>query len=268
MMSAVVELYHEVHGEGEPLILVHGSLGGVQSWTAQLPALAETYRFYFFEERGRGHTPDVPGPFHYEDMAADTIAFIERVVGAPAHLVGASDGGIISLLIGLRRPDVVRRMVVIGANFHHNAIIKDSGWSDLDPNAPWLDGPRERYAAVSPDGAEHWPEIVRKVTEMGNTEPELTATDMAGISVPVLVMAGDDDAMRLEHEVELYEALPQGQLAIVPGSSHLCFMEKPDLVNRLILDFLAEDLPPQTMLPVRRQTAASEVRTGDDEHDR
>lgn len=255
-----VELYHELHGEGEPLLLIHGSLGGVQSWPAQVPALAEEYRVYVVEERGRGHTPDVPGPFHYEDLAADTTAFIEHVVGAPVHLVGASDGGIISLLIGLRRPDVVRRMVVIGANFHHSAIIKEAGWSDLDPYAPWLDGPRARYAAASPDGAEHWPEIVRKVTEMGNTEPELTTTDLAGIGVPVLVMAGDDDAMHLEHAVELYEALPQGQLAIVPGTSHLCFMEKPAVVNRLILDFLAEDLPPQTMLPVRRRTTVAEVR--------
>jgi len=262
-MSGDVELYNEVHGEGEPLLLIHGSLGGVQSWPAQLPALTEKYRVYVVEERGRGHTPDVPGPFHYDDMADDTIAFIERVVGGPAHLVGASDGGIISLLTGLRRPDVVRRMVVIGANFHHDALLEDAGWSDLDPNAPWLEGPRARYAAASPDGPEHWPEIVRKVTEMGNAEPELTTTDLAAIGVPVLVMAGDDDAMRLEHAVELYEALPQGQLAIVPGTSHLCFMEKPALVNRLILDFLAEDLPPQTMLPVRRRSAKSIVRADD-----
>lgn len=258
-----VELYHEVHGEGEPLLLIHGSLGGVQSWPAQLPVLAEKYRVYVVEERGRGHTPDVPGPFHYNDMADDTVAFIERVVGEPVHLVGASDGGIVSLLIGMRRPGVVRRMVVIGANFHHNAIIKDSGWSDLDPNATWLDGPRARYAAASPDGPDHWPEIVRKVTEMGNTEPELTTTDLAGIDVPVLVMAGDDDAMRLEHVVELYEALPQGQLAIVPGTSHVCFMEKPAVVNALILDFLAADLPPQTMLPVRRRSAVSNPRAED-----
>ena len=252
----MVELYHEVHGAGEPLLLIHGSLGGVQSWPAQVPALAERYRVYVVEERGRGHTPDVPGPFHFEDMANDTIAFIENAVGEPVHLVGASDGGIISLLIGLRRPSVVRRMVVIGANFHHEALIKEAGWSDLDPNAPWLDGPRTRYAAVSPDGAEHWAEIVRKVTEMGNTEPELTTADLADIGVPVLVMAGDDDAMRLEHLVQLYEALPQGQLAIVPGASHLCFMEKPAVINRLILDYLAEDLPPQTMLPVRRRPSA------------
>jgi pimeloyl-ACP methyl ester carboxylesterase len=249
-----VELYHEAHGDGEPLLLVHGALGGAHSWPAQLPALAEKYRVHVVEERGRGHTPDVPGPFHYDDMATDTVAFIERVVGVPVHLVGASDGGIISLLIGMRRPELVRRMVVIGANFHHSAILKESGWTDLDPNAPELDGPRSRYAAVSPDGAEHWSEIVRKVTEMGNTEPTLTTDDLAHIGVPVLVIVGDDDGMSLGHAVELYEALPHGQLAIVPGASHACFMEKPVLVNRMILDFLAEELPPRTMLPVRRRS--------------
>ncbi len=91
---------------------------------------------------------------------------------------------------------------------------------------------------------------------MALTEPTLTTDDLAKISVPVLVMAGDDDLISHAHTVALYEALPAGQLAIVPGTSHLVFSEKPDLVNRLILEFLTTDDAPMTLQPIRRATAA------------
>lgn len=83
-------------------------------------------------------------------------------------------------------------------------------------------------------------------------QPTLTERDLAQIPVPVLVVAGDDDGIHHSHTVALYEAVPNGQLAIIPGASHAVFMEKPGLLNRMVLDFLAEDAAPETLLPVRR----------------
>jgi pimeloyl-ACP methyl ester carboxylesterase len=91
---------------------------------------------------------------------------------------------------------------------------------------------------------------------MVTTEPTLTADDLRRVDVPTLVVAGDDDLVRLDHTCALFAALPAGQLAIVPGTSHALPLEKPDELARLILDFLGADGPPQTLMPVRRRGVA------------
>ena len=115
---------------------------------------------------------------------------------------------------------------------------------------------RDMYEAVSPDGPDHWPVIKAKLLDMWRTSPTLTEAELATIDRPVLVLVGDDDAVFLHHTVALYEALPQGQLAVVPGTSHLVPIEKPDLVNRLIVEFL-DDGAVVSMLPMRRADGSS-----------
>lgn len=120
------------------------------------------------------------------------------------------------------------------------------------------DGPemaplRDLYTAVTPDGADHWPVVLRKMAAMFAVEPTLT-TELSRITAPTLVVAGDDDMMTLEHTVDLYRAVPDAQLAVVPGTSHAVPLEKPELLNTLILDFLTKDAAP-TMFPVRRGRA-------------
>jgi pimeloyl-ACP methyl ester carboxylesterase len=247
-----VHMYCEVSGAGEPLVLLHGGFGGVHSWEGQIPDLATRYEVFVPEQRGRGHTPDVEGPISYQLMAEDTIGFLEQVVGSPAHLVGASDGGIIGLLVAMQRPDLLRKLVTIGANFHRDGLMPDSFFTDASPDDVAWAMPRQRYEAISPDGADHFPIILGKLQQMWREEPTLTVHDLANIPIPVLVMAGDDDLVVPGHTIALYEALPLGQLAVVPGASHAVFMEKPDLVNRLIADFLSEEGPPDTLLPIRR----------------
>ena len=252
-----VHMYYEVDGAGEPLVLVHGAFGGVHSWGAQVPELAERYRVFVPEQRGRGHTPDVDGPISYQAMADDIIAFLERVVGPPAHLVGASDGGIIGLLVAMQRPDLLRKLVAIGANFHREGLLAGVMWTDTPPDDEAWATARERYEAVSPDGADHFPVVFAKLQRMWREEPTLEASDLKSIPMPVLVVAGDDDVILAAHTIALYEALPLGQLAVIPGTSHAVFMEKPQLVNRLVLDFLREEGPPDTILPVRRARSTS-----------
>ena len=90
--------------------------------------------------------------------------------------------------------------------------------------------------------------------EMYHAEPNIPIEDLGRISAPTLVLVGDDDVVPLEHTLELYRAIPNSELAVVPGTSHVHFMEKPSLVNQLVLDFLDND-PVPTMMPVRRATA-------------
>src|ERR687885_992684 len=112
-----VKTWYEVEGHGEPLLLLHGGFVTNETWGQQRADFAANRRVYLPERRAHGHTPDVEGPLSYHDMATDTIDFLTTVVGGPAHLVGRSDGGIVALLVAIARPDLVRKIVVTGANF-------------------------------------------------------------------------------------------------------------------------------------------------------
>lgn len=265
-MGAYVDLpgvrtWYDVEGAGDPLLLLHGGFCTNETWGEQLSDLVDAYRVFLPERRAHGHTPDVPGPLSYEDMAEDTVAFLERVVGGPAHLVGWSDGGVVALLVARARPDLVRKVVVIGANFRPAAecFAEPAMLDALTPDGPDLDFFRELYVAVTPDGADHWPVVAAKVVGMWRTQPTLTTEDLAQVQAPTLVMVGDDDLMTLEHTIALYRAIPGAQLAVLPGASHLVPLEQPAAVNQMILDHLAQD-EVETMMPIRRAGTAPDGR--------
>ena len=103
---------------GDPILLLHGGMSNSDLLldTFGTP-LAQRHRLVAFDRRGRGFTADTDAPFHYADMATETIGVLEKIIGGRAHLVGWSDGGIVGLLVALRRPDLVDRLVLIGVNF-------------------------------------------------------------------------------------------------------------------------------------------------------
>lgn len=248
-----VHMYYEVSGTGSPMILLHGGFGGAHVFGAQVPAFAASHGVFVPEMRGRGHTADVAGPITYQLLTDDVVAFLEVVIGEPAHVVGVSDGGIVGLLLALRQPDLVDRLVVVGSNFHPDGLMAADMWTQGSPDDDAWAGPRDHYGKVSPDGSDHFPVVFAKMQEMWrHGQPTLTTAEISGVASPVLVVAGDDDVIDHHHTVDLYEALPHGQLAIIPGASHGVFLEKPDLLNRIVLDFLAQSGDPETMLPVRR----------------
>jgi pimeloyl-ACP methyl ester carboxylesterase len=238
-MSAYVQLgvvrtYYEEDGEGEPLVMLHPGHADSRAFEPNLPGLARRFRVYRPDRRGHGRTPDVDGPISYELMARDTIAFIERVVGGPAYVVGHSDGAPVGLLVALRRPDLVRRLVFAAGVFHHDGWIPGAIELDEETNAFFVD----YYGAVSPDGPEHFPVVAEKLHRMHVEEPALTPADLARIPMLTLVMVAESDEMPLEHTLRLYDGLPDAQLAVVPGTGHGLLAEKPELCNAIIVDFL------------------------------
>jgi pimeloyl-ACP methyl ester carboxylesterase len=193
-------------------------------------------------------------------MAEEVIGVIEHL-GGPVHLIGWSDGGIAALLASLQRPDLVGRQVLIGANFHHDGIALSD--DDLADESPIGRAAAQSYAQRSPDGAEHFAVVSAKFEQMARTEPALQVEDLRAVRTPTLVLAGDDDMVRLDHTTALYQALPAGQLGIVPGASHPLPVERPRLVAELVIDFLRGPVPPQTALPVRRRaTPAPHLESG------
>jgi pimeloyl-ACP methyl ester carboxylesterase len=240
--------FADSNGAGEAVLLLHGGLSDSDLMRDSLePAIADRHRVISFDRRGHGRTGDTDAAFHYEEMASEAIEVVEKVAGGPAHLVGWSDGGIISLVVALRRPDLVRSLVLIGTNYHFDGMLPFPEGGSL----PGLI--RTRYAERSPDGAEHFPVVVKKSFAMFATEPTLTVEDLRKIIARALVIVGDDDLMTLGHTVSLYEGLSDGRLAVVPGSSHGVLLEKPELVRTLLRDFLSSNEEPGEVFPVRRR---------------
>jgi pimeloyl-ACP methyl ester carboxylesterase len=243
-----VKTWYDERGSGDPLVLMHGGLVDSRFFEPNLGALAERFRVYTPERRGHGHTPDVPGPITYQLMADETIAFLETVVGEPADLVGHSDGAFTAMLVAMQRPELVKRIVLISGGFNKKGeAAPDMEWN-VDELARFL---APAYGEVSPDGEEHFKVVATKIGEMAAVEPNLEASDLAKVTVRTLVMFSDDDLMTMAHAVEMYEALPHAELAVVPGTSHFLTQEKPDQVNELVLDFLTND-PVQLVAPIRR----------------
>ncbi|MGC5016303.1 alpha/beta fold hydrolase [Streptosporangium sp. DT93] len=241
-----VRMWYDERGEGEPLVLLHGGFSDSRDFDGNLGALAGHFRLLLPERRGHGHTADVPGPITVEAMAQDTIAFLEKVAGGPVRMAGYSAGAIVALWVAVRRPDLVERLVLISGAFDvEGMIVRPSGEGPLPP--PLV----EAYAEVSPDGVEHLPVVVAKLVKAVNEERGLEPADLRVVTCPVLVMVADDDIVTLEHTLELYRGLPDAQLAVVPGASHILLHEKPDLCTRLVTDFLTTD-PAPTWMPLRR----------------
>ena len=253
-MPAHVELggvrtWYDELGSGERLVLLHPGGAGVdaRALAANLPAFAEHFRVLTPERRAHGRTPDVDGPITFELMAADTIAFIELVVGGPVHLVGTSDGAIVALYVALQRPDLVKRLVFVAGVYHRD------GWSPgvVDGEQSPPDFLERLYGEISPDGPDHYQVVVEKLQRMHDAGPSLTAADLDQISARTLVMLGDDDEVVLEHAIALYRGIADAELAVIPGTSHGLLVEKPALCNSIMIDFLTQD-PVPTMAPIRR----------------
>jgi pimeloyl-ACP methyl ester carboxylesterase len=243
-----VRTWYEVHGSGDPLVLMHGGLVDARFFEPNLGPLAERFRVYTPERRGHGHTPDVPGPISYQLMADDTIAFLEAVVREPADLVGHSDGAFVAMLVSMQRPELVHRLVMISGGFSKEGeAAPDMEWN-VDEIAEFL---APAYGEVSPDGVEHFAVVATKIGEMAAREPYLEAAELAKVKARTLVVFADDDLVTMTHAVETYEALPNAELAVVPGTSHFLTQEKPHLVNQLVLDFLTNE-PVPTVAPIRR----------------
>src|SRR3954471_11916758 len=113
-----VRTWYDEHGQGEPLVLMHGGLVDARFFEGNTPALAEHFHVYTPERRGHGHTADVEGPINYDVMTEDTIAFLDAVIGGPAHLVGHSDGAQVAMQVAMRRPDLAHRLVLISGGFN------------------------------------------------------------------------------------------------------------------------------------------------------
>jgi len=217
-------IYYAVHGSGPTLVFLHGGGdSGEHSFVRQLTVFSERHRIVAPDQVGQGRTPDVPGPLSYTAMMQDTAALLQVLDLKHVDIVGFSDGGILALMLAVRHPELVRRLVVSGVN------IAPEG---LNP------GDLEELRASQIPKPRTIDEKLAHLWLTSPTETELNLGLLAQITQPVLVISGDRDAITLEHTLQIFRALPNAELCVLPGTDHATFSGRSDWLNPIIGAFL------------------------------
>jgi pimeloyl-ACP methyl ester carboxylesterase len=223
-----VTFYYEVYGEGEPLLLVHGNGGSIGDLAAQIDHFKANRKVIAMDSRDQGRSGDSAGPITYEQMADDLAALVDHLKLGPVDVVGWSDGGIEALLMGVRHPDKVRKLVAMAANLSPTAIYPET--------AAWL----AQMKAGMPADAAKTPEGRRglKMLNLMENEPHIDPAMLRKVAAPTLVVSGDHDVIRLEHTVEIFNKLPNANLAVLPNTTHAVPYDDPKLFNETVDRFL------------------------------
>jgi pimeloyl-ACP methyl ester carboxylesterase len=254
-----LKMYYEIHGRGQPLILLHGGLGVIGMFAPILPALADNRQVVAVELQGHGHTADVDRPLSYEHMADDVAALVKQLGFENVDLLGYSLGGGVALQTAIRHPHVVRKLVVVSTPY------KSAGWypevragmraMNAEIAKTWVGSPMQQaYASVAPDPA-GWPALVAKTGRLVSQDYDWSA-GVAAIQAPTMIVIGDADGVRTAHAVEFFELLGGGQrdagwdgsgmsnarLAILPGTTHYDIFFSPALVS-VVTSFLDAPMP-------------------------
>jgi pimeloyl-ACP methyl ester carboxylesterase len=247
-----LEMYYEIHGRGEPLVLLHSAFYTIGMWGPFLASLAETHRVVAVEFQGHGHTADIDRPFSYEQLADDVAAVLDHLGIAQADIVGHSIGADTALQVAIRHPERVRKLVPISGKYRYDGEYPEllAGIQQMTPaifaGTPYVDA--YRSTAPSPDG---FPLLVEKLKAFFGTEYAWPDEDLRSIAAPTLLMIGDADIVRPEHEMQLFRllgggvpgdltGLPKSRLAILPGTTHgTIVVERTDELVAMIEAFLA-----------------------------
>lgn len=250
-----MEMYYEVSGEGDPLIVLHGAYMNIPSMGTIIPKLAETHKVYAIEFQGHGRTTDIDRPITYPNLADDVAAFMDAVKIEKADVFGYSMGAAAGLQLAIRHPEKVDKLAA--ASVAYDA----EGWQpafkafipqmsvEMFVNMPFAEDYRK--LAANPDG---FPELVRKLIAL-EKEPMAWEADVRALKTPVLIITGDADVATLEHSVALFrllgggvmgdmgKPLPASRLAVLPATSHTAVISQPELLHAFVEPFLKGKTP-------------------------
>lgn len=247
-----LNMYYEIHGTGQPLVLLHGAFSAIgTSFGALLTELAQTRQVIAFELQGHGRTADIDRPLSIEQMADDVAAALRKLGYQSADILGYSMGASVALHLTIRHPDLVRKLILASVTYTLSGVHPGlmEGLGEMAPDmmfgSPW----HEEYMQIAPH-PEHFATLFAKKTAMDQGIQDLPATAIQAIAAPTLLIIGDSDLVRPEHAVEMFRllgggvfgdmppGLPASQLAILPGTSHVSLIYRADLLLPILTSFL------------------------------
>ena len=230
-----IKIWYAVFGAGEPVILLHGGLANANYWGHQVPALAKRYRVIVMDSRGHGRSTRNAEPYGYDLMADDVVGLMDFLKVHKAAIVGWSDGAILGLDIALRHPDRLTKLFSFAANSD------PSGVADIDQSPvfnAFIARAEKEYAALSPTPKDY-KAFLEQIEKMWATQPNWTAEQLHGITVPVWIVDADhDEAIKRENTEFMARSIPGAGLLIQPEVSHFSFLQDPQQFTGDILHFL------------------------------
>jgi pimeloyl-ACP methyl ester carboxylesterase len=250
-----MQMYYEVSGAGDPLIVLHGAYMNIPSMGAIIPKLAESHKVYALEFQGHGRTTDIDRSITYPNLADDVAAFMDAVGLQKADVFGYSMGAAAGLQFAIRHPEKVNKLIAASAAYDAE------GWQpefkafipqmtvEMFVGMPFAE--EYRKLAANPDG---FPALVEKLIAL-EKEPMVWEADVKTMKTPVLIITGDADVATLEHSVALFrllgggvmgdmgKPLPASRLAVLPATSHTAVVTQTDLLVAFIEPFLKGETP-------------------------
>jgi pimeloyl-ACP methyl ester carboxylesterase len=222
-----VKIYYEIYGEGKPLVLLHGNGGSIKSRSDLIPDFAKKYKVIAIDSRCHGKSGCPAQYLTYEQMADDVNTLLNSLNIDSAYIWGHSDGAITGLLMAIHHPGKLQKLLVTGANLRPDSTAVDPA---LFPLLEIL-GKRVKNDSIR---LKHFRLLV--------DQPNIPVADLAKIKSSVLVMAGDRDAIRNRHTLEIFEHIPNALLCILPGTTHFVYHDRKKWFTEILYDFF--DNPP------------------------
>lgn len=238
-----LKMYYEVRGTGKPLLLLHGAFGTVEGWGPVLPALEKSRQVIVVEMQSHGRTADIDRPLSVDQMADDVAAFIKKLDLKQVDVFGYSMGGMIGFRLAMKHPELIGKLAVLGSGTGSMKETYDAEsyklFQAITPETFNFPEMKDPYTKVAPDPSK-WGVLVTKIAKMVTTFPGYPLSEVKTIKAPTLIMLGDREGLKVEHAVDIYRAIPNAQLAIIPGADHFLIFTGADKVLGLLLPFLGD----------------------------
>jgi pimeloyl-ACP methyl ester carboxylesterase len=223
-----IDMYYEIYGEGEPLLMIHGNGGAIDNFINQIPFFSRSYKVIAVDSRAQGRSVDLQDSLSFEMMADDFSTLLDSLGVDSCFVLGWSDGGINGLLLAIRHPEKVKKLAITGANL----------WPDTTAisAADYLGGLNYYHSL---EDMPQTPDIIhtRKLVKLDTFEPHITREKLQQIKCPTLVIGGDHDIILTEHTMLIAKSIPGSFLWILPNSSHSTLIDYKDQFNKTVDDF-------------------------------
>jgi len=234
-----VKVYYEVYGEGKPVVLLHGNGGSIRGRAAFIEEFSKKYKVIAFDNRCHGKSDCPTGYLTYEQMADDVDKVLKYLGIDSVYIWGHSDGGIVGLLLAIHYPGKVKKLLASGANLRPDT-------TAIEPDLFPLLTVMEKQAKAD---SIHYKQFLLLVQQ-----PHIPVSDLQKIKSDVLIMAGDRDAIRLEHTIEIFKNIPGALLCILPGTTHFVSSDRAQWFKEILYDFF--DNPPRRTTTVQLMSGA------------
>ena len=227
------KMYCETYGEGAPLLLIHGNGASISTFVKQIPFFSKKYKVIVADSRNHGKSTDKLDSLSYEMMADDYAALLSQMKIDSAYVLGWSDGGVNGLLLAIRHPEKVKKLVITGANLQpDSSAVSPDVLKRVTRTYNMFEKMFNGKEAKTPLDS-----IVYKYIKLLVEQPNIAVEELHKISIPTLVVGGDHDVIKPDHTLKIFKNIPNAYLWILPNSGHYTLVTHTDEFNRIANDF-------------------------------